>query len=135
MSYIDFDDTLRVGNRLIDQEHEMLIEYINLLQRAVENNASSGIVEQVVNGMVDYTKTHFFVEEEMMKAYDYPDAQQHLDAHERFRNQVNDLVKTIENGEEVDLVGVLEFLKEWLTGHILKIDAKLAEFLKEKTLA
>ncbi len=50
MPYIEFDDSLRVGNRVIDQEHEMLISYINLLQKAVENEASGGIVEKVIDG-------------------------------------------------------------------------------------
>lgn len=134
MSYIEFDDSLRVGNRVIDQEHEMLISYINLLQKAVENEASDGIVEKVVEGLVDYTKTHFFVEEELMKAYEYPEAESHMQAHEKFRQQANDLVASLEKGEAVDLNSVLAFLKEWLTGHIMKIDARLADFLKDKSM-
>lgn len=135
MSFIEFDDSLRVGNRVIDQEHEMLISYINLLQKAVENEASDGIVEKVVDGLVEYTKTHFFVEEELMKAYVYPDMHDHMHAHEKFRQQANDLVASLEKGESVDLEAVLAFLKEWLTGHIMKIDVKLADFLKDKTMS
>lgn len=135
MSYIEFDDTLRVGNRLIDQEHEMLISYINLLQKAIENDASSNMVSHVVRGLVEYTRTHFFVEEEMMKAYDYPDREAHVKAHEGFRTTANTLVRKLEQGEPIDLPGVLAFLTEWLTAHILRIDAKLADFLKDKTLA
>ena len=135
MSYIEFDDSLRVGNRVIDQEHEMLISYINLLQKAVENEASGGIVEKVVDGLVDYTKTHFFVEEELMKAYAYPDMESHMQAHEKFRQQANALVESLAKGEEVDLPAALEFLKEWLTGHILKIDARFADFLKDKSMS
>lgn len=134
MSYIEFDDSLRVGNKLIDQEHEMLISYINLLQKAVENEASGAIVGQVVRGMVEYTRTHFFVEEELMKAYDYPDKENHMKAHEAFRLKVNTLVKQMELGEPIDLRGVLAFLTEWLTAHIMKIDARLADFLKDKSM-
>lgn len=32
MAYIEFNDSLKLGNKLIDQEHAVLIEYINLLQ-------------------------------------------------------------------------------------------------------
>ncbi len=135
MAYIEFDDSLRVGNRVIDQEHEMLISYINLLQKAVENKASSGIVEKVVDGLVDYTKTHFFVEEELMKAYAYPDMDSHMLAHEKFRQQANALVESLAKGEAVDLPAVLAFLKQWLTAHILKIDARFADFLKDKSMS
>lgn len=134
MSYIEFDDSLRVGNRLIDQEHEMLISYINLLRKAVDNDATS-MINHVVRGMVEYTRTHFFVEEEMMKAYGYPDQAAHMKAHEGFRLKAAELVKQLERGEPIDLQGVLTFLTEWLTAHILKIDARLAEFLKDKSMA
>jgi len=135
MSYIEFDDSLRVGNRVIGQEHEMLISYISLLQKAVENEASGGIVERVVDGLVDYTKPHFFVEEELMKAYAYPDIDSHMQAHEKFRMQANTLVESLAKGEEVGLPAVLEFLKEWLSAHILKIDAKFSDFLKDKGMS
>lgn len=135
MSHIEFDDTLRVGNKLMDQEHEMLISYINLLQKAAENEASDNIVNHVVRGLVEYTRTHFFVEEELMKAFDYPDRESHMKAHEGFRAKANALVRDADRGEEIDLPGVLTFLTEWLTAHILKIDAKLADFLKDKSLA
>jgi hemerythrin-like metal-binding protein len=135
MSYIEFDDALRVGNKLIDQEHEMLISYINLLKKAIEHEASGAIVGQVVRGLVEYTRTHFFVEEELMKAYEYPDRESHMKAHEAFRAKANTLVRSLEHGEQIDLPGVLAFLIEWLMAHILKIDAKLADFLRDKSLA
>jgi len=112
----------------------MLVSYINLLQKAVENEAGGGVVEKVVDGLVDYTKTHFFVEEELMKAYAYPDMDSHMQAHKKFRQQANPLVESLVKGEE-DLPAALEFLKEWLTGHILKIDARFAGFLKDKSMS
>lgn len=132
MSFIVFDDSLKVGNRLIDQEHETLIDYVNLLEQAVSNNASKDIIGQVVQGLVEYTKTHFFVEEELMKAYGYPDIESHLKAHEGFRQEIDNLVEQLDKGESIDLNAVLEFLKKWLTNHILIIDAKLSEFLADK---
>jgi len=132
MSFIEFDDSLKVGNKLIDKEHEMLIDYMNLLERAVSNDASEGIIEQVVHGLVDYTKTHFFVEEELMKVYEYPDIDAHLKAHAGFIDETNKLVNQLKQGEAIDLNAVMDFLKQWLTAHILKVDAKLSAFLKDK---
>ncbi|MDH5546977.1 MAG: bacteriohemerythrin [Gammaproteobacteria bacterium] len=134
MSYIEFDASLMVGNRLIDQEHEVLISYINLLQRALDNEASASLIEKVLSGLVEYTKTHFFLEEELMQAYGYPNYDAHKNAHEGFKKTANDLLTQFENGVDIDLNEVNEFLKEWLIGHILKLDVVLAEFLKGKTL-
>lgn len=69
-----------------------------------------------------------------MKAYDYPNMDSHVPAHEKFRQQANALVDNLAKGDVVDLPAVLAFLKECLSGHILKIDAKFAGFLKDKPM-
>ncbi|MDH5445244.1 MAG: bacteriohemerythrin [Gammaproteobacteria bacterium] len=133
MSFIEFNDSLKVDNKLIDQEHGVLIEYINLLQKAIENETSTRITGQVLEGLTEYTNTHFFVEEEMMKAYDYPDKANHMKAHDGFRNRLATLIEKHENGESELSNSVMEFLKEWLTEHILKIDRKLSDYLADKS--
>ena len=135
MSYIVFDDSLRVGNKLIDQEHAVLIEYINLLQRAMENETSDTIIKQVLDGLVDYTKTHFFLEEELMKAYEYPGQKQHLQAHKSFVAKLDELQHQYKDKDEKVTGSVLDFLKDWLKNHILKVDAELSAFMKDKRFA
>ena len=133
MTFIQFDDSLKVDNKLIDQEHATLIEYINLLQKAVENDTSVKIVGQVLEGLTEYTKTHFFVEEELMQAFEYPGKGKHLSAHEGFRGKLAELIKNYNNGDAQITGSVLDFLKEWLTEHILKIDRQLSDFLADKS--
>lgn len=135
MDYIKFDDSLRVGNKIIDQEHAILIEYINLLQKAVENQSGDRVLHQVLQGLIEYTKTHFFVEEELMKAFKYPDYDGHKSAHEIFKKKIENLNKNVEQADMNISDSVLLFLKQWLTDHILKVDKKLSDFLADKTLA
>lgn len=134
MTFFQFDDSLKVGNKLIDQEHATLIEYINLLQQSVENEISTKLMQQVIDGLIDYTKTHFFVEEEMMKAYGYPDRDAHLKAHEGFCNRMDQIKTNFEQTGATISTDMLEFLKDWLTNHILQVDRRLSEFLADKKL-
>ncbi len=134
MPYIEFNNSLRVGNRLMDQEHEMLVGYINQLQKVVEEDADSNVIKQVIRGLVEYSRTHFFVEEELMRAYGYPDSEFHLRAHEGFRANASALVRDMDMGNEIDLGQMLGFLTEWLTDHILNTDVQLADFLRDQTL-
>lgn len=134
MTYIEFDDSLKLGNKLIDQEHAVLIDYINLLYKAVENETSVNIVAQVLDGLTVYTKTHFFVEEEMMRAFAFPDIKQHKATHEGFKLKLADLVFNYEKGDAQISNDTLNFLKDWLTEHILKVDRKLVDFLADKPL-
>ena len=133
MSFFEFNDNLKVQNKLIDQEHAVLIEYINLLQKAVENESSVKIIGQVLEGLTEYTNTHFFVEEEMMKAFEYPDVSKHKQAHEGFCKKLATLIENYEQGDTHISDSVMDFLKEWLTEHILKIDKQLSDFLADKS--
>ena len=133
MTFFEFNDSLKVENKLIDQEHAILIEYINLLQKAIENESSVKIIGQVLEGLTEYTNTHFFVEEEMMKAFEYPDEANHKNAHEGFCKKLAELVEKYEQGDTHISANVMGFLKDWLTEHILKIDRRLSDFLADKS--
>jgi len=135
MQPMEFNDALKVKNVIIDQEHEVLIDYINLLQMSMVNEASNTLLHKVLQGLVEYTKTHFFVEEEFMKAFHYPDASAHRAAHEAFRHKIADVLRDVERGEANLSADIMQFLQHWLTEHILKIDRKLSDFLADKSLA
>ena len=134
MSIMKFDKQLHVDNRLMDREHAILIEYINTLQGLVDGNSSRHLVEQILEGLIQYTNTHFYVEEELMYAFRYPDYINHIKAHEKFKQTMQQLSSQYKQGE-VDITNeLMDFLKDWLIKHIQKIDRKLAEFLKGKQL-
>ena len=132
MQPVVFNDSLKVGNVIIDQEHEILIDYINLLQMSVVNETSDTLLKKVLQGLVEYTKTHFFVEEEFMKAFSYPDQSAHRAAHEAFRHKLTHVLREVDRGETNVSGELLQFLIHWLTEHILKVDKKLSAFLADK---
>ncbi|MFC1747591.1 bacteriohemerythrin [Pseudomonadota bacterium] len=134
MTTFIFDESMHVGNRLMDREHAVLIEYINTLQSVVDGNSSRFLVGQVLEGLVEYTKTHFYIEEELMVAFSYSGYMAHKSAHDKFRLTMSQWVEQHKSGEVNITEEVMSFLKSWLIDHIQNIDAKLAGFLKGKTL-
>ena len=132
MSFMEYPETMKLGNKLMDQEHEVLISCINLLEEAVAENSTPSTIEEVLKGLIDYTKTHFFVEEELMRAYDYPDAETHKKEHDSFKKKIDMLAQRFEQGGELIEDKLLDYLKGWLIEHILRTDAHLAKYLGEK---
>ena len=118
----------------MDREHAVLIEYINTLQSLVDGNSSRQLVGQVLEGLIQYTKTHFYVEEELMYAFTYPDYINHMQAHEKFKQTMQQLSSQFKQGETDITDELMDFLKDWLVNHIQKIDRKLADYLKGKKL-
>ena len=100
MASFKFDEKLRVGNRLMDREHAILIEYLNTLEQVMEGNSSRFLIGQVLAGLVEYTNTHFYIEEELMNTFTYPDYLNHKTAHDKFRLAMRQLVEQHKSGAE-----------------------------------
>ena len=131
MCFMDFDESLKVGNTVIDHEHQNLIRYINVLQQSIEVGADTSVIASVLDGLTEYAATHFMVEEELMKAYDYPEFSEHLNAHGKFKRRLEELISAFSQNQAEVAESLLDFLMNWLTLHINKIDRKLASFLGE----
>ena len=68
-------------------------------------------------------------ENKMMEKYNFKTYDNHKMQHDDILNQVQDIYKQLENGDEILIVNILEFLKKWLINHILKTDLVLGKYL------
>ena len=132
MAFYEWKDSLSVGNITIDTQHKKLINMINTLNDAMIQGKGKELIEKSLKELVDYTKTHFSNEEFMMNKYNYPDYPSHKSEHTKLLQQVNEFQENFKNGKTVLSVTLMNFLKDWLNGHIMKIDIKLASFLAKK---
>jgi len=53
MSFIDFDDRLKTGNKVIDQENQNRVRLINVLQQSIEVGADDLVIDNVLAGLKD----------------------------------------------------------------------------------
>jgi hemerythrin len=67
-----------LGIDAIDNQHKRIVEYINELEKA-HGLGNEGYITFVLDGLVDYTLTHFQFEEGMQEKAGYP----FLKAHKR----------------------------------------------------
>jgi len=63
MDYITWEDAFNTGNKDIDTQHHKLISYINDLHASLKTNKSPEELNDVLNGLTQYTVYHFGVEE------------------------------------------------------------------------
>ena len=82
-----------VGIASIDAQHRKLIDLINSLQTAVDYSTGEVFERKALDELVDYTKTHFKFEEDMMEQNGYPDFESHRESHVRMiaKVEVTDL--------------------------------------------
>jgi len=85
-----------------------------------------------LESLVDYTKTHFGYEEQLFKKHGYPETQSHLAKHEKLVGQVLEFYNQFKSGNANVNYDLLNFLKSWLTTHIMGTDKEYTAFFNDK---
>ncbi len=119
------------GFAKLDQQHQLLIDNINLLEEQLQNpnptheEAESAV--QLVDYLEAYVNVHFKTEERCMELYQCPAHAQNQQEHERIRGFIRDYKRLCElEGFKVELLRNLhEVFRLWVEKHILKIDTQL----------
>ena len=129
-NYVTFTSELSVSYEPMDNQHKKWIDLFNRIYQAHIKGENESSVRQVIKDLVDYTVWHFGFEDKMMEKYNFKTFESHKMQHDDILEQVQEIYRQLENGEEILIVNILEFLKKWLTNHILKTDLVLGRYLQ-----
>ncbi len=135
MAFINWSDDLSTGIKAFDEQHKKLIGLVNDLHSSMTQGKGRDVLNRILADLVNYTKTHFASEEEMMTRHKYMGYLKHKIEHDRLTGQAGELLKKSESGEPVMSVQVMDFLKGWLENHILKTDKQYGPYLNGKAVA
>jgi hemerythrin-like metal-binding protein len=129
---IVWNDSYSVEVPEIDVQHKRLVDMTNELNDALVKGQGKEATEKILNGLVDYTVSHFNSEENLFDKYGYPEAFGHKKAHKEFIAKVSKFKEDFDNGEAMLSTEVVNFLCDWLVEHIKGEDQKYSEFLSKK---
>ncbi len=129
---IRWGPAFEIGIKVIDEQHHRLVEMVNHFYHCLRKGASSSDLKQLLNGLIEYTSTHFRTEEDLFEKYDYPEKEVHRKIHEKLVEKVLDYQRKVETEEAGVAYDLFDFLKDWLTNHICVIDKKYGPYLREK---
>jgi hemerythrin len=124
-----WDDTYSVKVNRCDLEHQRLFGIINALQDAMSAGKGRNVVQRIVRELNAYAKTHFSSEEMLLERAGYPALARHRSEHQAFIAEVTHFEKSIANGNVLISVEVMDFLRRWLSNHILQTDRQYSEHL------
>ncbi|OHD13589.1 MAG: hemerythrin [Spirochaetes bacterium GWD1_27_9] len=131
MALFIWKDEYTVNIKKIDEQHQKLVSILNELHSAMLGAKANAILGKTLDELIDYTKTHFKAEEELMQRYNYSDFPTHKEAHKIFIDKVSDFQNEFKNGKKMISVEILFFLKDWLVTHINGVDKKYSKFLND----
>ncbi len=122
MAKLAWSQDLETGIEVIDQQHKMIVDYINKLDDARASGQRNPIIAKVISDLVDYTVSHFAFEESMQEEARYPFLKAHKKVHDIFVKRVGEFQERFEKGEDIS-EELHRLMFNWLFNHIKSDDA------------
>lgn len=132
MSFFNWKDDYNTGIDIMDEQHKKLVLLLDELYTSIQSGKGHQVLFDILIGLSEYSIDHFTTEEKLMREYGFKDIQKHSVEHQKLINDLNDFNNKYISGNTSLPVQLTDYLKDWLTNHILKTDMVLAEFLISK---
>jgi hemerythrin len=124
-----------VGVRAIDEQHQELVRILNRLFVAVSKQEGKKAIDETLDALVSYSKTHFALEEQLMQQANYADLEAHKIEHNKLIEKLILLCQKHTREQEHLYFEILGFVKTWLKGHIVGVDLKYAPAMQKAGLS
>lgn len=129
MSMMEWTQVMSVGSITIDNQHKQLIALINKLGDAMQQGRGNDVMSEVLSELTDYTIKHFRYEESVFSASRYPHSELHKQKHTILVDQVKSIRTKVASGQSAVSISTLNFLKDWVTEHIMKTDMTYTSYI------
>ncbi len=129
--FMPWSKEYKLGIRSVDNDHRELFNLVNEFERAVRGNLPQSTVEATMKALEAYVLEHFRREEKYLAAAKYPDLAVHRQHHTDLRLDFKAFqLDYTASPEDFDAQEFLNFLKEWLTDHILSEDMAYVPYVR-----
>jgi hemerythrin len=127
-----WDSSYSVNIAIVDMQHKNLVSMVNELHQAMAGGTGKDKLGPILSNLIEYTQGHFATEERLMQTHAYPDFPAHKSEHEHLTGKVKDFQRRFLSNEVGLTLELMEFLKDWLSKHILGCDKKYSPFLNAR---
>ena len=132
MPIVSWSEELSVNVKVIDNQHQDMLEIVNSLHAAVEKCEDNETLKKLLIDLNEHTRTHFSTEDELMKQYNYPGYVQHLHEHNVLLQHLGNLVASVTGGKNPTFRSDYDVSSDWVLIHIFKSDKDLGTFLNNQ---
>jgi hemerythrin len=137
MSLFKWSNDLSVYLPEIDAEHRAIYQLGNELHKAVLAGADAARMQPILANLLESVEQHFRHEERLMRAIHYTAFAWHKGQHDAVRKRSRALARRIAGGDPAAAGELLEFLSNWVRGHMGVADrmmsARLRNYLRFNT--
>ena len=131
MTLLTWNHACSVGVRAMDNQHGILMDTMNELRLAVVHGSPREQVSEVLDRLIEFTRMHFWSEEQLLEQYGFPGLDEHRTEHQHILAQVLQSSHRAQHGEQMQMRPLLCFLRESYAEHIEGMDREYGPWLNE----
>ncbi len=115
-----------------DIQHREWVSLLDQLEEAQKIGQDQQLFHEAVSFLVMYVNHHFFLEQEYMKRYLYPEERFHNEEHRIYLLRLKDFREKHREYSEEACLKIIQSMTDWIYSHIVENDKKLGEFILKK---
>ena len=131
--YLVWSEEYATGVEMIDGDHQTLFMMVNTLHDALVRDGATDQLPHLFERLSDYVNGHFGREEALMRQCGYPLLDEHSEKHHQLERTLRKMVVEFSTDPTAfPADDLMDFLKNWLTSHVLKSDMHYVPFVNEQ---
>lgn len=124
-----FSDFNQLSNDRTDGEHQIQLDMLSALRRAVRASSPEADVGEILQQLLAYSEAHFMSEELLMRLNSYDDYEEHVSDHIRMMDELERIAAAHASGESTLIAEQADAVSKIVGHHIATRDKRLADFM------
>jgi hemerythrin len=116
----------------LDEQHRMIFALMYSVYRAVDEGLGFQEADRRIKDLIEFSKQHFETEEEMLRRNQYAGLNAQKQEHEKLLQEIRYHETRLADADASAKIEFIEFMKDWLIGHMLLNDSRYREHLNAK---
>ncbi|HMD76924.1 MAG TPA: hemerythrin family protein [Terracidiphilus sp.] len=132
MTLLTLNDTCSIGARAMDDQHGILMDTMNELRQALVLGAGREQLREVLDRLIEFTRMHFWSEEQLMEQSAFPGLAEHRSEHHGMLAQMIQSAHRVQYGQGAQMRPLVDLLCKWFAEHIESLDRHYGVWLNER---
>lgn len=122
MPLMTWNDRPSVCVQAIDGQNVALVDTLNELHAALRRGSTRELTGPLLQNLLAYTRQHFATEEALLTMAGDEGLGAHRAEHRELTRKIEIYIQRFERGEIALSPHLMNFLRDWLTNHIRRVD-------------
>jgi hemerythrin len=132
MSLLTWNHACSVDVRAMDDQHGILMDTMNELRLALVRGCGREKVSELLDRLIEFTRMHFWSEEQLMEQAEFPGLVEHRAEHHRILAEMLQGAHCLQHGGGLQTRAMLCALRDGYIEHIEGLDREYGPWLNER---